>query len=128
MNSVQDTGQKTLPPEEVSLVAFQASPYPDRRRILCRVIFSPFQEKPSAEIKILDQENRELTTVNIIQVRDPESILTIHLPGQVPGGEYTALLQAFYLQEKEIQEEGTIKTVLEEQAIGTLQAKFSISP
>ena len=88
--------------------------------------YTPFQMKPSAEIKITDQQGREVTTVNIIQVLETRSELTIHLPRQIPAGDYHAFLKAYYLVEKESLENGGEQVALEEYLIGSQEIKFSI--
>ena len=89
-----------LPPEEVKILDFQASPYPDGKRVKLILNFTPFQKNPSAEIVITDSEGKLRSRIQIIETIENESEITMHLPGKQLKGEYTARIEAFYLAEQ----------------------------
>lgn len=73
------------PPSEVRFVAVAAEPYPDRRRIRLSYEVTPFLQRPSVEIRLLDAEGGELGSVTVVDVMGPRFSLTAHLRTAPPS-------------------------------------------
>jgi len=115
------------PPDEVEILSFNAQPYEDGKRVLISITFTPFQENPSADVLVFDQDNNQIAKANIIETIDPETEITIHLRQQKPQGQYRVTIQAYYLQH-ELPDEGseTVKKP-EKTMIGRAETSFTIS-
>ena len=72
------------PPAEVRFVAVTAEPYPDRRRVKLSYEVSPFLQRPSVEIRLLDPNGVDLGSITVVDVVGPRFSLTAHLRGDVP--------------------------------------------
>ncbi len=123
---LSDASQIPLPPDEVKIIDFQAEPHEDGKRVLVNLTFTPFQENPSAEILVSDQNGQEVLKVNIIETIDPNTEITIHLPPEETKGEYRITANAFY-PDKELSEDemGMVRTP-DKTAIGTAETTFII--
>jgi hypothetical protein len=91
-----DPDDVPLPPGEVRIRAFTATPYPDGRRVKVYLEVSPFQKKPSGEITILAAGETVVATANIIETVTRRMELTMHLRLAEPGGSYTARAELYY--------------------------------
>jgi len=70
-----------LPPDEVRIRQFVASPWPDGRRVSVSLHITPFQKPPSGEISITNAVGDELANISIIETVDPKMEFTLHLRG-----------------------------------------------
>ena len=88
--------------QETKVVELTAAPYNDRRRVGVTFRLSPFNSPPSARISIIDSQERELASSELINILHLESEITLHLPadGNQPG-EYQVFLQLFRLEDDE---------------------------
>jgi len=91
-----DPDDVPLPPNEVHIRQFNAQPYPDGRRVRVYLEISPFQQRPSAEISIIDAEGQEVANVNIIETIDPRMEMTMHLRSVQGQGPFTIRADLFY--------------------------------
>jgi hypothetical protein len=84
-----------LPREEVRIRKFNAAPYPDGRRVKVTLELTPFQERPDAELLILNPEGITVSSASIIETIDPKMEMTLHLEGESGPGTYviSAVLQ-----------------------------------
>jgi hypothetical protein len=54
-------------------------PYPDLSRIWVRIQISPFASSPNLALTLLDPEGNTVSTMFIIEAREPYQSLTLHL-------------------------------------------------
>jgi hypothetical protein len=94
----QDPEDIPLPPDEVRIRTLQAEPWPDRRRVLVYLELTPFQQKPNAEINVVDENGEEVTNLSIIETINPKMEFTIHLRTPQTGGEYRVSSKVYYTQ------------------------------
>lgn len=94
-----------LPPEEVRIRDLRAEPWPDGRRIRISLEITPFQKRPSGEIRIVDDQGEEMASISIIETGDPEMEFTIHLRSPRPGAEYLVSSKVYYPEAEEEDEE-----------------------
>ncbi len=93
----QDPSIKRLPPEEVRIESFEMTPWPDGRpAVKVSVRVTPFQKRPSAEIRITNPEGETVAESSIFGAMGPKSEINMHLRGHVMPGEYTARCTLFY--------------------------------
>jgi hypothetical protein len=71
-------------PADVRFVAVKVEPYPDRQRLKLSYEVSPFLERPSVEIRLLDPQGADLGSITIIDIVVPRFSLTAHLRSEVP--------------------------------------------
>ena len=89
--------------QEIEIVEFSSEIYPDHRRVKVTFLLSAFQKNPNASIKLLNQNNDQLTEVNIVNIFSQANEITLHIPvNQNKPGDYRIELDLFYIQEEKI--------------------------
>jgi hypothetical protein len=104
--------QITAADGKLEIIDFQAEPYADQRRIKVTFRLSFFQEPPNAAISLFDHQGVVITTVDLVNITDPENEITLHIPRSVnSNGEFELELTLFKLEEREAQpdEKGEVK-------------------
>jgi len=113
--------------DQIKIKAFIAEPYPDGRRVKIKLLLSSFQRGPDAEIKISDQDNLQLASVNIVSIFSQENEITLHIPGNHnKPGSYNASVEVFYIEEKEIEQEGGGQLDFKQTLIDSALTSFTI--
>ncbi len=92
----QDPNLKRLPPEQVRILALQAEPYPDGRRVRVTLEITPFETRPHLEVTLRDPQGAEVSTVSLVEPMSWSLEFTMHLRGAQAVGEYTLLARLFY--------------------------------
>lgn len=123
--SFSDPDDIPLPPDEVEIRNLNAEPYEDGKRVQIYLTFTPFQKNPSADIKIFDNQDKEVASVNIIETIDPDTKITLHLPQKASPGEYRVRAKAFYLEHNLDPEAETVEKP-EKKPIGQKETFFVI--
>ncbi len=114
------------PPNEVEILSFHAQPYEDGTRVLISLTFTPFQQNPSADVHVFDQNGDQVANANIIETIVPETEITIHLRQQEPQGQYRVTAEAYYLQHELPEEETETVKKPEKTIIGHAETTFVI--
>ncbi len=91
----QDPDDAPVPPEEVRIREFSASPYPDGRRVRIQLEVTPFLKRPSGEILLKNADGIVIASANIIETMTRKMELTLHLRSEVEG-EILAAADIFY--------------------------------
>jgi len=73
------------PPGEVRFLRITADPYEDGRRIKLAYELTPFQKRPSLEIRMEDEHGVDLGSILIIESMSPRFALTAHLRTESPA-------------------------------------------
>lgn len=97
---------------EVKILDFTAQPYQDQSRVKIRFRLSSFQRPPNAAITLWDEEGEEVTSVDVVNIFQPDNEITLHIPRSQRGKkEYQVELKVFDLSERPAQddEKGEIK-------------------
>lgn len=105
----QDPSAIPLPPEEVRIVRFEATPWPDGRRVRINLDITPFQKRPSGELIIYDEVGEEVASTTIVETITPHMEFTMHLKGKETPGVYTASATIYYLPSDPTTEAATIQ-------------------
>lgn len=92
----QNPSDPPVPPQEVRIRQFQVKPWRDGRRVSVFLELTPFQQDPSGEISVIDNNGNEVANLTIIETTDTRNEFTIHLSSSATKGKYTALLNIFY--------------------------------
>jgi hypothetical protein len=94
----QDPTEIPLPPEEVRIRQLQAKPWPDQRRVKVYLEVDPFQERPSAQVQILNTQGETMAEVSVVETMTRKMELNMHLRQQEPEGEYQVQVILYYQQ------------------------------
>ena len=54
-----DPAEAPLPPDRVSFRRVEVEPYQDAQRLLVRLSVTPFQERPTIDLEVLDKQGGE---------------------------------------------------------------------
>lgn len=92
-----DPSEVPLPPEEVRIRELRADPYPDGRRVRVYLEVDPFQRRPSAELAIVDSQDKVVASANIIESMTRKMEMTLHLRNASPG-DFTLQATLLYSQ------------------------------
>ena len=91
-----DPAEAPLPPDEVSFRELAAEALQDGRRVRLSLEITPFQERPSVEIKVLSPTGEMVATTSIVEIVEPKMSLTVHLRGSPSAGVYRILAELNY--------------------------------
>ena len=88
---------------------------------------SSFLEGPNALITLSNEENQELTSVNIVNIFTLENEFTLHIPGNknLPGN-YIVNVEVFYVEEEEIEQDGEQRLSFKQSLVDSASTSFSI--
>ncbi|MEJ2597718.1 MAG: hypothetical protein P8Z00_05255 [Anaerolineales bacterium] len=93
-----DPTEVPLPPNEVRIRSLRVEPWPDGTRVRVYFEIDPFQKRPNAEIRILDQENVEVASLNVIETMERKMEFTMHLRHKDPRGHFKVEAVLFYAE------------------------------
>jgi hypothetical protein len=93
-----DPSEVPLPPDEVRIRSLRAEPWPDGRRVRVYFEVDPFQKRPNAEIRVLDEEDVELASLNVIETMERKMEFTMHLRRGDPRGRFQVNAVLFYAE------------------------------
>lgn len=91
-----DPTEVPLPPDEVRIRSLRVEPWPDGTRVRVYFEIDPFQKRPNAEIRILDQENVEVASLSVIETIERKMEFTMHLRHKNPRGHFQVEAVLFY--------------------------------
>jgi hypothetical protein len=88
------------PRDKVKIERFEAKPYPDGWRIRLIVDVTPFQERPSLEIRVQtgdEDQKRRVAELSVIETMTRHMEFTVHIRGvPSPVGQYLAEAELYY--------------------------------
>jgi hypothetical protein len=129
MDNDMFSGSPKTPPaqDDIKILSFDAEPYPDGRRVKVKLLLSSFLQGPNALINLSNEENQELTTVNIVNIFSPENEITLHFPGNKKRpGSYSVNVEVFYVEEEEIEQDGEQRLSFKQSLVDSASISFSI--
>jgi len=94
----QDPSEVPLPPEEVRIREFTASPWPDGQRVKVYLEIDAFQKRPSAQVIIRDADGEVLTEVSIVETITRKMEFNMHLRRPESRGQYKIEVTLYYQQ------------------------------
>jgi len=97
-----DSSEAPKPRDQVTIEALRATAYPDGWRVRVGVDVTPFQERPSLEIRLHTAAGREVAALSIIETMHRAMEFTIHIRGvNNPTGQYTLSADLYFGDERD---------------------------
>lgn len=88
------------PHDRIKVERLEARPYPDGWRVRLLVDVTPFQDRPSLEIRVRLQEGRVISELSVIETMVRHMEFTVHIRGvQSPVGDYVVQAALYYGQD-----------------------------
>lgn len=124
----QDPDDVPVPPEEVRIRDFTATPYPDGRRVRVYLELTPFQKRPSSEITITNRLGEILAMANIIETMTRKIELTLHVRGASSAEMLQVTAEVFYQEtpDEDDAAEGEDFQLPERNRVDTAQTNFNV--
>jgi hypothetical protein len=124
----QDPDDVPLPPGEVRIRDFTATPHPDGRRVRVYLELTPFQKRPSSEITITNRAGQILAMANIIETLTRKIELTLHLRGASAAELLQVNADVFYQEtpDEDDAEDGEDFQLPERIRVDTAQTTFNV--
>ena len=94
-----DPAEVPLPPDQVSFQAVAVEPYSDGTRVKVNLSVTPFQERPSIDIEVLNQQGARVASSSIVEATDTTMSLTLHI--RAPSESLDCSLVARILNEEQ---------------------------
>ncbi len=91
-----DPAEAPLPPNQVSFRSVEVEPYSDGQRLLVRLSVTPFQERPTIDLEVQDEQGVRLAASSIVEATDATMSLTLHLQRPSSGLQYTLVARLLY--------------------------------
>jgi hypothetical protein len=89
-------GLERATPEETKITSLTAKPRPDGRRVLVNLAITPFQKRPSLEVKLHNANGDEVASTNILETLGFKLEFTMHIRGEIQNP-YTLIAKLYYL-------------------------------
>lgn len=96
-NFFVESAEELQPRENVRIVQVKATPYPDGVRVRVEIRLTPFQERPSLEIRAQQIGGAVVAQMSVIETMTPALEFTLHLRGvDDPAGTYVLTVDLYY--------------------------------
>ena len=105
-----DPTEVPLPPDEIRIRSLRAEPWPDGMRVRVYFEIDPFQKRPNAEIRILDEDEVEVASLNVIETMERKMEFTMHIRRGDPRGQFRVDALLFYSEPVDSEEEAQAET------------------
>lgn len=85
------------PRDKIKVEKLEAKPYPDGWRVRVVVDVTPFQERPSLELRVRSTQGRVVSELSVIETMVRHMEFTVHVRGvESPVGDYIAEASLYY--------------------------------
>jgi hypothetical protein len=84
-----DSEDVPRPRDEVRLRQLAVTPLRDGRRLRIDIELTPFLERPTLDLDVLDAVGEPLVRTTVVEADSPNFSLTMHMRGEPEEGEYT---------------------------------------
>ncbi len=105
------------PRDKIKIEHFEAKPYPDGWRVRIILDVTPFQERPSLEIRLQTDDQRgkqHVAELSVIETMTRHMEFTVHIRGvPSPAGEYIAEADLYYESPDAPQDRRTVPFTVE---------------
>ena len=85
-------------PENTRINQIGIHVFPDNRRVAVGFDITPFRERPSLEVVIVNEHDEVAGTLNVIETLSPNFHLTMHLQDKKPTQQYNVFVELYYAQ------------------------------
>jgi hypothetical protein len=98
LHFVTDPELAPRPREEMAIIIFEATPYPDGRRVRLDITMTPFApaDRPNLDVTAFDSNGEPVGSVSVIETANRKLSLTMHLREPEPVGDYIFKATLFY--------------------------------
>lgn len=122
-----DPNEVPLPPDEVRIRELRSSPNLDGRRVRVYLEIDPFQRRPSADLTIIDSQDRVVASASVIETMVRTMEMTLHLREVMPGP-HRLIAQVYYSAFEDIKPEESAEATypLETKVVDTRQVLFDV--
>lgn len=101
------------PSDKVFIQSLEATPYPDRFRVLIKIRVTPFQERPNLILAARDAYGKIVADLDIIATMHADMEFTMHLRNiKDPAGTYTLTAELYYETRQPPQDKQSIQFVI----------------
>ena len=123
-----DPTEVPLPPDEIRIRSLRAEPWPDGGRVRIYLEIDPFQMRPNAEIRIFDEDEEEVASLNVIETIERKMEFTMHIRRGEPRGRFQIEALLFYSEPADPEGEAQAETppAIRHKVIDRARASFSI--
>lgn len=84
-------------PEETKITNLTAKPRPDGKRVLVNIAITPFQKRPSLQVKLQNANGEEVASTNILETMGFKLEFTMHIRGEIQNP-YTLIAKLYYFE------------------------------
>lgn len=99
-------------PRDVKIKQLGLYVYPDGRRVAVGFDLSPFVERPSIEVNVLNERGELAGSLNVIEPNSTNFTLTLHLRDREPTTQYELTATIYFQTPETKRENGAQKTVI----------------
>lgn len=92
------------PRDKVRLKALGLYVYPDRRRVAVGFDLTPFAERPSLEVAMVNANGEPAGSLNVIETLEANFSLIVHLRDSTPTATYSVQAVVYYVEPGEPRE------------------------
>ncbi len=96
----RDPNETPLAPDQVRIKTLRGEPRPDGNKIRVTLQVTAFQERPSGDIRILNQHGDVLASLSFIEAISPHQEFTMHLRGET-SNPHQIHARIYYLPKEE---------------------------
>ena len=82
-------------PEETKILDLKARSRSDGRRVLVNLEVTPFQKRPSLEVKLQNANGEEVASTSILEILSWKLEFTMHIRGEIQNP-YTLIAKLYY--------------------------------
>ncbi len=85
------------PKDKIKIERLESQPYPDGWRVKITIDVTPFQERPSLEIRVRSDNSQSVAALSVIETMHRHMEFTVHLRGVTsPVGTYVTEVDLYY--------------------------------
>jgi hypothetical protein len=101
-----DAADVPQPRDKIRIEKLESSPYPEGWRVRINIDVTPFQERPSLEIRVKSlTHGREVAELSVIETMHKHMEFTVHVRGlPSPAGEYVTEVDLYYEDRANVQD------------------------
>jgi hypothetical protein len=96
INFFDDLGEAPKAREDVRLKQLGLYVYPDGRRVAVGFDLTPFRERPSIEVRVVNERGEAAGWLNVIETLEANFSLTMHLRDKEPTERYEVTAVVYY--------------------------------
>lgn len=97
-----DPSEAPVPPEEVRIREIQIQPAQGGKILAVEIQLTPFQERPSLEVEVFDQDDTLVANTSIIEAVSPRMEFNLHLRASNGDGRHRMRVEVGYPEDEPV--------------------------